>query len=297
MIDGPIGIEHLNDLFHEYSTNDIIKASRSTEAFANEVYDITDSNGQRFFLKTLKSQLAEAIANEVQMQQRLLASGLRTPEYLEIKPSEYVGEHGETRFILSKYIAGESPKDVTIELIESFGATLARIHDTLEEINIPSSNMQWLNPVRVQSDLSNYEGELKSELSRLYETGSVIFDRKLPKAVIHGDLWMSNVFAENNRITTVFDLETAEYTVRLVDLARTYTSMQFNSELSAGEVIAGLTTGYDSVAKTPLTTEERETFNLAIAFVASACATWHAVHGTRYRDPYIKLGNEALKSS
>lgn len=114
-------------------------------------------------------------------------------------------------------------------------------------------------------------------------------------AVTHGDLWMSNVFAENNTITTVFDLETAEHTVRLVDLAHTYTSMRFNSDLSSDQIIGMLTKGYDSVAKLPLTPEEQASFSLAIAFVAGACATWHAVHGTRYRDPFIMLGKEIVQ--
>lgn len=289
-----LGPEQLTDIFHDYSDADIVEATRSTEAFANEVYDVTDSAGQRFFLKILKTQLPEVVATEVQMQQRLLASGLRTPEYLEIKSGEYVGDHGDIRFILSKYIPGESPKDVTPELIESFGATLAKIHDALKGVDIPPSNMQWLNPERVQEDLDGYEGDVKPELIKLLDAGRVIFDCNLPMAVTHGDLWMSNVFAENNNITTVFDLETAEYTVRLVDLARTYTSMRFNSDLSSDEIIKLLTKGYDSIAETPLTSEERANFNLAIVFVAGACATWHAVHGTRYRDPYIKFGDEAL---
>lgn len=289
--------EQLTDIFHDYSDADIVEATRSTEAFANDVYDVTDSEGQRFFLKILKTQLPEVVATEVQMQQRLLASGLRTPEYLEIKPGEYVGNHGDTRFILSRYVPGESPKDVTPELIESFGATLAKIHDALKGVDIPPSSMQWLNPERVQDDLYGYEGDVKPELVRLMDAGKVIFDRNLPLAVTHGDLWMSNVFAENNTITTVFDLETAEYTVRLVDLVRTYTSMRFNSGLSSDEIIELLTKGYDSIAEKPLTAEERANFNLAIAFVAGACATWHAVHGTRYRDPYIKFGNEALAES
>lgn len=179
-------------------------------------------------------------------------------------------------------------------MIESFGATLAVVHDALDGVNIPPSNMQWLNLERVEDDLSGYDGEAKPEIVKLVQAGKVIFERDLPKAVTHGDLWMSNVFAENNTITAVFDLETAEYTVRLVDLARTFTSMRFNSDLASSQIIELLTKGYNTTAEIPLTHEEIENFNLAIAFVAGACATWHAVHGTRYRDPYIKFGNEAL---
>lgn len=297
MREAVLGPEELTELFHNYSTEDIVESTRSNEAFANEVYDVTDSAGQRFFLKILKTQLPEVVATEVQMQQHLLIAGLRTPEYLEIRQGEYVGSHNSTRFILSKYIPGESPKVITPSLIESFGSTLAKIHDALGDIDIPSNNMQWLNLKRVENDLAMYEGPVKAELIRLVQTGKVIFERDLPMAVTHGDLWTSNVFAKNDLITTIFDLETAERTVRLVDLARTYTSMKFNSGYEIGEIIDLLTKGYNSASKRPLTPDEQDNFNVAIAYVCGACAVWHAGHGTRYRDPYIKFGNEALSKS
>lgn len=286
----------LTDIFHEYSPEDIVSAERSTEAFANAVYDITDTNGQRYFLKILRAQLPEVIATEAQMQQRLLRAGLRTPEYLEVTPGEYVGNHDDIRFIISRFIAGESPKHVTPALIENLGATLAKLHDAFQGVTIPDSGMQWLNYDRVTADIAGYDGDTKDELVDLLDASNSIFERGLPTSVIHGDLWMSNVFAEGDTITTVFDLETAEHTIRLIDLARTYTSMKFNSEYSTKEIIERLTTGYNSVAKTPLTDGELESFNLVIAYVAGACATWHAVHGTRYRDPYISLGKEALNN-
>jgi homoserine kinase type II len=286
--------QQLSALFHKYSPEDVIKATRSTEAFANEVYDITVSDGKRYFLKILKKQRPEIIAIEAQMQMRLLAAGIHTPEYLEIKPQQYVGEHNGLRFILSKYLPGASPKIVTPELIRSFGATLARLHDSLQGIDITPNIMQWLSLGRVERDLSGYNGNVKEILAQLIQTGKGVFDRDLPTATIHGDLWMSNVFAKGDTITTVFDLETAENTVRLIDLARTYTSMRFNSIYSAEEIIEQLTNGYNSVATQPLTSDEQSNFNLAISYVSGACATWHAVHGTRYRDPYIAFGKEAL---
>ena len=292
---GDLTAQQLTEIFHEYAPEDIVKATRSTEAFANEVYDIADTKGRRYFLKLLKTQLPEVITTEAKMQQKLLAAGMQTPEYLEIKPGLYVGNHNNIRFIVSKRIPGESPKNVTPALIESFGATLARLHDALKGITVATNNMQWLSLKHVESDLSGYNGDTKDDLVSLVEAGKKIFERELPTAIIHGDLWMSNVFAKNDRITTVFDLETAEHTARLVDLARTYTSMKFNSDYSTNEIIEKLVTGYNSAAIMPLTSSELANFNLAIAYVAGACGTWHAIHGTRYRDPYIKFGKEVLR--
>lgn len=288
-------LERLNSLFHKYSPADVVSATKSEEAFANEVFDITTADDKRYFLKVLKKQHADAIAHEVEMQKLLREAGIVTPEYLEIAPGQYVGQHEAERFLLSRYIPGNSPKSVSPKLIRSFGATLARLHDALEGVSVPANDMQWLNPEKVKADIASYDGEVRSDLDTLLEHGLPLFDRDLPRAITHGDLWMSNVFAEDDEITTVFDLETAEEAPRIIDLARTYTSLRFNSDYTAEEVLGGLMEGYNSTAKQQLTLEEVSTLNQAIAFVCGACATWHAVNGTRYRDPYITLGKEAIR--
>lgn len=285
-------LNRINNLFHEYSPADVVSATKSDEAFANEVFDITTTDGHRYFLKILKLQHPEAIANEVVMQKRLLDSGIATPEYIELAPGNYVGQYEDERFLLSRYIPGRSPKTVSPKLIKSFGITLAKLHDCLDGVSIPDNDMQWLNPEKVKTDIASYSGPVKIALDDLFAYGSAIFDLNLPRAVTHGDLWLSNVFAEDDEVTTVFDLETAEETARIVDIARTYTSIRFNSDYSADEVIDNLVDGYNSVVKEKLTPEELAKIKQAIAFVCGACATWHAVHGTRYRDPYIQLGNE-----
>lgn len=288
-------LKRLSSLLHEYSPATVVSATKSEEAFANEVFDITTSGGERYFLKVLKKQHADAIAHEAEMQKLLRAAGIATPEYLEIAPGRYVGQYETERFLLSKYIPGSPPRVVTPKLIRSFGAMLARIHDALEGVSVPANDMQWLNPEKVKSDITSYEGEVRSDLDTLLEYGLPLFEQNLPRAVTHGDLWMSNVFAEDDEVTTVFDLETAEEAPRIIDLARTYTSLRFNSNYTADEVLNGLTDGYNAAAKQQLTPEELTRLSQAITFVCGACAIWHAVNGTRYRDPYIRIGKEAAE--
>jgi len=289
-------LARLNGLFSEFSDASLVAVTKSEEAFANEVFDVTSSDDQRYFLKILKEQSPKAIAVEAQMQQRLINAGLGTPEYLEIRSGNYVGEHGGEKFVLSKYIPGESPKTVTPKLVASLGATLARIHRCFEGVTIPDNDMQWLNLERAERDIASYSGPAKSTLSNLISFGRIIFDHDLPKAITHGDLWLSNVFTADDEVTTVFDLETAERTVRIIDLARTYTSLRFNSDYSSGEIVDMLTAGYNSEAEQALSEEEMQSMNRAIAYTCGVCATWHAIHGTRYKDPYIQLGSEAMSS-
>src|SRR5258708_6357320 len=151
-------LSRINGLFHEYSNADITVATRSTEAFAIEVFDVLTTDNQHYFLKILKSQHSEAIAREAAMQRHLRAAGIGSPEYMEIAPGNYVGEHEDERFLLSTFIPGAAPHSVSPQLIQSFGTTLAKLHDCLGDTPIPDNGMQWLNPTRVATDIISYHG-------------------------------------------------------------------------------------------------------------------------------------------
>jgi Ser/Thr protein kinase RdoA (MazF antagonist) len=287
-------LSRFNTLFHEYSSDEVVAVAKSKEAFANEVFDITTSDKQRYFLKVLKSQHPDAIQQEVVMQKRLIAAGISSPEYIEISPGNYVGKSGDERFTLTRYIPGSAPKTVSPRLVESFGETLAKFHACLDGMSVVDNKTKWYNPAYISQDLEKCEDPVKPSIESLINYGLPIFDLGLPKSVIHGDLWLSNVFAENDCITTVFDLDTVEETLRIFDIARTYTSLRFNSDYSTKQVIDGLVAGYNSKTEIPLSSKEMDNMMRAIAYVCGAFATWHAVHKTRYRDPYIKLGKESM---
>jgi len=288
-------LSRLNALLHEYSESDVVIATKSKEAFANEVFDITTSDGKRFFLKILKAQHPDAIQQEFAMQKRLIEAGIGSPEYIEITPGHYVGQHGDERFTLTKYIPGMAPKVVSRRLIKNFGRTLATFHDCLNGMSVVDNESKWYNPSYIKSELEKCDDPNISSIEGLISFGLPLFDLNLPKSVIHGDLWLSNVFAEDDHITTVFDLDTVEDTLRVFDIARTYTSLRFNSGYSAKDVVNGLVTGYNLEAKMPLSSNEIDNIMLAIAYVCGAFATWHALHKTKYRDSYIKLGEESIR--
>ncbi len=292
-------LTRLNNLFHEYTTTaDVTSAARSKEAFANEVFGITTSDGQRYFLKILsQSQEPAAIANEVSMQEQLLASGIITPRYLGMPSGSYIGECDDERFVLSEHISGAPPRIVSHKLIGSLGATLARLHDSLNGITVPKSTLQLLDPQEIQGAIMACDRQERQTLNTFYNFGSQILD--LPHAVIHGDLQLGNVFAEGDDVTAVFDLETAAHLPRVADIARTFTSIRFNSDpakFPMDEVIGELTSGYNSAADMPLTPEEIARSKAAIVYVCGAYAAWHTLRDTRYKEPWIQYGNEAIGS-
>jgi Ser/Thr protein kinase RdoA (MazF antagonist) len=291
------GSHELNQLFHVYSPTELVEVERNDAAYANDVYNLTDTAGQEFVMRILKIQDPKTVNLEARMQTMLSAIGIRTPQYLAFGENNFVGEEGGHHFTLSKRIEGRTPTDVTPELVTDFGATLARIHNCLQGLVVPPNKMQWFDPKIAQQDLDTYNGPLKAKLTTLVDKGKELLSLGLPEAVIHGDLWLSNTFAEGNKVTAVFDFETAQNTARIIDLARTYTSMRRETSIPAQQIIDLLISGYDSVASESLTQAESDNFRLAIAYVAGVVAAWHAANGTRYTGPYIEIGEEVLSSS
>ncbi len=289
-----LGKEQLGQLFHQHSDTEIVEAHRNEAAFANDVYELADANGNKYVLRVLRLQVPETVAMEADLQDRLRANGVNTPHYIKLANDSYVGEADGLRFTLSQFIEGKVPQAASPKLIKSFGAITARMHEAWEGAEIPRSRMQWLHPENAEEDLTQYEGVYRTRLDRLVGVKEELFKLGLPEAVIHGDLWLGNVFADADEITAVFDLETAQNGVRILDLGRTYASMKLETELPADEIIMQLFEGYDSAAQKKLTQAEKDNFGLVIAYVSGVCAIWHAAQGTEYTVPYLNFGEEFL---
>ena len=288
----PLTTPDLSELFHHYSPDELADSEKNGDAFANDAYNLRAANGTEFVMRILKLQLPETVEREVEMQHRLAEVGIGTPHYLTFDNGKHVGEHNGLAFTLSERIAGEVPKTASLDLIRSFGSTLAQFHDALEDTEVPFSKMQWFQTKNVHEDLEKYDGELKPGITKLIADGEQLFQTDLPQTLIHGDLWLGNVFAEGEEVTAVFDMETAEHNYRIIDLARTYLSMRLETVYTREEVIDMLFSGYDEVATKPLTQEEKNNFGLAISYTAGVCALWHDLNGTKYAGNYLGFGEE-----
>ena len=105
-----------------------------------------------------------------------------------------------------------------------------------------------------------------------------LYDAGLPVANIHGDLWASNVFTENGRITAVFDLETTEKTLRVIDLGRTAIDLTLDMKrTSVPDILEMLRDGYDEVDA--LTHKERDALPDAFRLATVACSAWSYNNG------------------
>lgn len=273
---GPEAVAEIGLMLAAYSDEAVAGFVRNKTALANQCYIVDTESGHRFALRILVTQPPDNARREADLQARLASSGIDTPRYLVLRNGELVGEHGGAHFTIARFIGGKHPTTVTPELAQSFGETLARLHLAFEGVELPPSQLQWLTMKNVQAELGACSGPLRDRFDALLRQAEL--PSTLPRAVLHGDLSMSNVFADMSKVEVVFDLETVEENYRVLDLARTYLSLAM-ADGDPDIVRQRLFHGYDEVARAAITDDERTNFDNAIRYTAVACAAWCANHG------------------
>lgn len=273
-----MNLDLLNRAFQTASKDKLVKFTKSKLANANDLYIVTTANNKRYVIKILTTQDFKTIPTEILIQEKISATGLKPPRYIQLGNGKSVGNIGDRKFVLYEYIEGRHESCATQSLIYEIGAALATIHQSIGGIIVPLNDAQWLRRENVHHGLRIYSGKLNVTLSKLLKENEHIVKGILPQATIHGDLTLNNFLTQNNKITAIFDFETAESTVRLLDISRTFLALMRTADQPANTILEGLRKGYDTTADLPLTDLELESFSTATRYVATACAIWCVNH-------------------
>lgn len=287
-----MNLNELDTAFRMYKPAAIIAAEDITLGLANSSYLLTTDAGEHYVLRQLRIQSPDNARAEARIQQLVRDAGVTTPQYVRLRNGDVVGSLGDIHFTISPYIYGSQPSDLNLKLAASFGATLARIHNGLagQQELVPAGSAQWLLAQNVEREIAACPEQLADVLRQVFATVRHLPAKDLPRAVIHGDLMPDNTFAQDDSITAVFDFETAEYTVRLLDVARTYISFAYAGELDPEALRSAILLGYDDAARQKLTAAETDDFPVAVTYVAIAAAAWLRNNGGEaYVRPYLAV--------
>lgn len=259
----------LSNLFNQYDLGSMLGATALPKTTSgNDAYIISSSTGKEYVLRTLVRQSVVGAEGERGIQKALRGAGIITPLYLYTKHDRVVATTGDVSAVISEKVEGSRQAVDTLELAYDMGITLARMHDALREVPVISNEQQWFDMTNAMTQLKLYAGPEKEYIERATHELASLFDRELPRAVIHGDFHTKNIFSADDKVTAVFDFESAEHTVRILDIARTYLTYRKVTDLDPKDIFVNITKGYTAAANEPLTQPEYENFQDACIFVA-----------------------------
>lgn len=146
---------------------------------------------------------------------------------------------------------------------------MAKFHTSVKGLSVKSDG--WLDRDYAKRQINQLpNGKLKSEIEKRFNESLRIYTFSLPFGIIHGDLHSNNMIVTANGQIAVFDFESSENNLFIVDIARTAMSICSENLVFKKSLLDNLLKGYRSIRK--ITKNEMECFYDALLYASSAIA-------------------------
>ena len=195
-------------------------------------------------------------------------SGINCPKPLKNKNGNYLIKlKGKTACIVS-FIEGNDKIKLNSKNCFDIGKIIARIHTATKNIKLYRKNsmgIKNLNPllksIKFKSKkFSNLEKFLTINLNELKKN----WPKRLPHGIIHGDLFIDNIFFKKNRLSGIIDFYFAANDYFMYEIAICINALCFDVKKSKfiinKQKVKNLIKGYESIKKISL--KEKKSLNI-----------------------------------
>ena len=204
----------------------------------------------------------------MQLMDTLNNSGISCPKPLKNKSGNYLIKlKGKTACIVS-FIEGSDKIKLNSKNCFDIGKIIARMHTVTKNIKLYRKNsmgIEYLSPllksIKFKSKkFTNLEKFLKVNLDYLKKN----WPKKLPLGIIHGDLFIDNIFFKKNKLSGIIDFYFAANDYFMYEIAICINALCFDIKKSKfiinKQKVNNLIKGYESIKKISL--KEKKSLNI-----------------------------------
>ena len=262
-----VNLLDVSDFSAQYAIGDILKIEGIQAGIENTNYHVKTTTG-KYILTIFESIGAEKISLYLNLLQQL-----KEKKYL--CPSPQISNKNQLFHLLKNKpaaffncISGHSITSPSMAQCEEVGSYLAKLHLYGKDCSFAVKNRY--NLAGCQTMIQKIEGNLSISDHKLL-ISEINFQKgfstlKLPKGIIHADLFKDNVLFNNEKISGILDFYTACIDSYLVDIAITCNDWCCNQEGVDINKIKALLIGYEKFK--PLSQEEVNYLPIFLRFTA-----------------------------
>jgi homoserine kinase type II len=227
------------------------------------------SKNKKFILTIFEKRvLKKEIPFFMKLMDKLNASDFNCPKPLKNKDKKYlINLKSKTACIVS-FLQGKDKKVLNTKNCYDIGKAIAQMHLRTKNMRLFRKNsmgIKSLNPllksIKFKSKkFSNIDKFLKINFNDIKKK----WPKKLPNGIIHGDLFIDNIFFKNNKLSGIIDFYFAANDYFMYEIAICINSLCFDKINSKFKInkkkIKNLIKGYESTKK--ISFEEKQSLNI-----------------------------------
>ena len=264
------------------------KINKSDISFINKKFDIEEIisfqgikkgiENTNYLLKSKNKKLILTIYekrvsnNEIPFYMKLMdklnESKINCPKPLKNDNGKYLIKLKNKTACIVSFLKGKDKNKLDLKNCFEVGKIIAQMHLVTKNINLSRRNsmgIKYLDPllksIKFRSNkFSNLEKFLINNLKEIKKN----WPKKLPKGIIHGDLFIDNIFFNKNKLSGIIDFYFSANDYLMYEIAICINALCFDNKKSKFKInkqkIKSLIKGYESIKKISL--KEKNSLNI-----------------------------------
>jgi len=227
------------------------------------------SKSNKFILTIFEKRVSKKeIPFFMKLMDQLNNFNINCPRPLKNKNGDYLIRIKNKTACVVSFLEGKDKKKLNIKNCYEIGKTIAKMHLSSKKIQLYRKNSMGiknlnplLNSIKLKSKkFINLEKFLKINFKDIKKK----WPKKLPAGIIHGDLFIDNIFFKNNKLSGIIDFYFAANDFFMYEIAICINALCFdkkNSEfLINRNKVKNLIKGYESIKK--ISIKEKKSLNI-----------------------------------
>ena len=166
------------------------------------------------------------------------------------------------------FLKGKDKKSLSLRNCHETGKMIAKMHLSARKLNLyrkNSMNIKYLSPLLKSIKFNSIKlDNLKKFLKINFKDIKIKWPKKLPSGIIHGDLFIDNIFFKKNKISGMIDFYFAANDYFMYEIAICVNALCFDKKASKfflnKQKVKNLIKGYESIKKFSI--KEKKSLNI-----------------------------------
>ena len=252
----------------KFEVNKIINFKGIKQGIENTNY-LLKSRSNKFILTIFEKRVSQKeIPFFMKLMDQLNNSKINCPKPLKNKSGNYLIRIKNKTACIVSFLKGKDKKKLNLKNCFDIGKIIAQIHLSSKKIKLYRKNSMGiknlnplLNSIKFKSKkFINLEKFLKNNFKDIKKK----WPKELPNGIIHGDLFIDNIFFKNNRLSGVIDFYFAANDYFMYEIAICVNALCFDKKKSKFLInkkkVKNLIKGYESIKK--ISIKEKKSLNI-----------------------------------
>ncbi|MEL0311453.1 MAG: homoserine kinase [Candidatus Poseidoniales archaeon] len=288
-----VSLEEASEVIGLAGFKELISIEKLDGGWANSNYKLSLSDGTKLVLKIWNEQHEDRVEYLLGITTYLSELGIPTPKPISFNNNEYLIMKNNLPWTILPFIDGEWLGN-DYQSLFTLGQIQANMH-----LAVPPKNLEcdFSMGITLFDKLFKIADERNcwDDFLLTLKSSRSIYEKldKLPKGIIHGDLFPDNVIRQNDGNLFLLDFEEVCNDILAFDLAMTFVGFGWEEGEPINDRWVAILEGYQSVRK--LTKEELDALPDLHKLATLSIAAWRYwqfkinLPGTKHEDRYLEM--------